>query len=85
MYIPTDKNMEGMISEHAINRVARMEIGDVTSYVGLFGSALWHSLTDLEKHYLFIRMVDMLVGEGELDLEFSGLDGDGNTLYQRVA
>jgi hypothetical protein len=76
--------MEEMISEHAINRVARMDIGDVTSPLGLFGSAVWYSLTDLEKHYLFMRMIDMLVSEGELDLEFDGVDSDGQFLYRKI-
>ena len=76
--------MEEMISEHAINRVARMEIGDVTNCNELFGSAVWYSLTDLEKHYLFMRMVDMLVDEGELDLEFAGVDADEQTLYRKI-
>ena len=84
MYMPTDKNMEEMISEHAINRVARMEIGDVTNNKDLFGSAVWYSLTDLEKHYLFMRMVGMLVDEGELDLEFAGVDADGQNLYRKI-
>ena len=84
MYVPTGKNMEEVISEHAINRVACMKVGDVTSPVGLFGSAVWYNLTDLEKHYLFMRMLDMLVDEGELDLEFAGVDADGQTLYRRI-
>ena len=49
--------MEEMISEHAINRVARMKAGDVTSPVGLFGSAVWYSLTDLEKHLLTVASI----------------------------
>jgi hypothetical protein len=84
MYVPKDKNMDEMISEHAINRVARMEIGDVTNCIELFGSAVWYSLTDLEKHYLFMRMVDMLVDEGELDLEIAGVNDAGQTLYERI-
>ena len=84
MYVPTEINMEELISEHATNRVARMEVGDVTNNKELFGSALWYSLTDLEKHYLFIRMVDMLVGEGELDLEFAGVDDEGQPLYRKI-
>ena len=84
MYVPTSESNEGMISEHAINRVARMEIGDITNCKELFGRALWHSLTDLEKHYLFMRMVDMLVSEGELDLEFAEVDSDGQTLYRKI-
>ena len=84
MYVSTSENMEEMISEHAINRVARMKAGDVTSPVGLFGSAVWYSLTDLEKHYPFMRMVDMLVDEGELDLEFAGVDADGQNLYRKI-
>jgi hypothetical protein len=84
MYISTSENIEAMVSEHAINRVARMEIGDVTNGIELFGSALWYNLTDLEKHYLFMRMLDMLVDEGELDLEFAGVDADGQTLYRKI-
>jgi hypothetical protein len=84
MYMPSDTNMEEMISEHAINSVARMEIGDITNHKELFGSAVWYSLTDLEKHYLFMRMVDMLVDEGELDLEIAGVNDAGQTLYERI-
>ena len=84
MYVSTSENMDEMISEHAINRVARMEIGDVTNHKELFGSAVWYSLTDLEKHYLFMRMVDMLVGEGELDLEIAGVNDEGETLYRKI-
>jgi hypothetical protein len=84
MYVATNENTEDMISEHAFNRVACMEIGDVTNCKDLFGSALWYSLTDLEKHYLFIRMINMLVTVGELDLEFAGEDHEGQTLYRRI-
>ena len=84
MYVATSESIEDMISEHAINRVARMEIGDVTYCKELFGKALWHSLTVLEQHYLFMRMVDMLVNEGELELEFAGVDDDGKNLYRRI-
>ena len=83
MYV-TNENIEAMVSEHAMNRVARMEIGDVTNCIELFGSAVWYSLTDLEKHYPFMRMLDMLVNEGELDLEFAGVDADGQTLYRKI-
>ena len=61
-----------------------MEIGDVTNCKDLFGSALWYSFTDLEKHYLITRMIDMLVREKELDLEFAGVDDDGLTLYRKI-
>ena len=84
MNVVTNENIEGMISEHATNGVARMKVGDVTSCVGLFGSALWYNLTDLERYCLFMDIVDMLVDEGELDLEFAGVNDEGLTLYRRI-
>jgi hypothetical protein len=84
MEVVTKENIEEMISEHATNSVARMKVGDVTSCVGLFGSALWYSLTELERYYLFMNMVDMLVGEGELDLEFAGVNDVKETLYRKI-
>ena len=84
MYVPTNENTEELVSEHAINRVARMKAGDVTNCKELFGKAVWYNLTHLEKHYLFVRMLDMLVDEGELDLEFAGEDADGQTLYRKI-
>ena len=84
MYVAINENTEELVSEHAINRVARMKAGDVTNSEELFGKAVWHSLTDLEKHYLFMRTLDMLVNEGGLDLEFAGVDADGQTLYRKI-
>ena len=83
MYIPEDVDIIEMITEHAYNRVARMDIGDVTSPAELFGSALWYSFTDLEKHYLVLRYLEVQISVGELDLEFDGLDADGQRLYRK--
>ena len=84
MYIPEGVDNVEMISEHADNRVARMEIGDVTSPAKLFGSAFWYSFTDLEKNYLVLRCLEVQISVGELDLEFDGVDADGQPLYRKI-
>ena len=84
MYVPTNESTEELVSEHAINRVARMKAGNVTNCKELFGKAVWYNLTDLEKHYLFMRTLDMLFNEGDLDLEFAGEDDEGQTLYRKI-
>ena len=69
MYVPKGKNMDEMISEHATNRVSRMEIGDVTNCKDLFGSALWYSLTDLEKHRKTLLLRKSMGNATEEDLK----------------
>ena len=82
MNVSTDEDFDHMIEEYLINRVARMETGDVTHFEGLFHPALLRHLTELERKYQFEPTIEMLIGDGVLNLEIAVCDDDGRPLFR---
>ena len=72
-----------MISEHVDKHLYLIECGEVVDSRTLFGKTVLASTSTLEKRYVLDRTLDYLVAFGEIDLEFAGINDDGETLYRR--
>ena len=72
-----------MVFDHVDRRLPLIECGEATDCKSLFDKVLWDSTTSLEHRFVFDRALSLMVAYGEIDLEFAGVDKDGQTQYVR--
>ena len=73
-----------MVSEHVDEHLYFLDAGKKMDYTKLFDKHLLEAMTRLEQRYVLKRALDLLVAFGEIDVEFAGVNDEGETLYKRI-
>lgn len=80
----TTEEMKEMVSDYIDERLYYVEAGKEVNFTQLFDKHLLEATTPLEQRYVLKRALDLLVACGEIDVEFAGVNDEGQTLYQRI-
>lgn len=73
-----------MVAEYMDARIYFIDAGKKVAYTEVFDNALLKSTTQLEHRFVLQLALDYLVALGEVDLEFAGVNDEGQTLYERI-
>jgi len=73
-----------MVFEHVDRRLYLIECGEPVDSHALFDKTVLASTSELERRYVFDRTLAYLIAFGEIDLEFAGVNDDGQPLYRRL-
>ena len=73
-----------MVFEHVDSRLFLIKCGEPVDSHALFDKAVLASTSELEHRYVFDRTLAYLIAFGEIELEFAGVNDDGQPLYRRL-
>jgi hypothetical protein len=72
-----------LVSEHVKQRIYLIGCGEVVGRSTVFGEAVLAATSALEQLYVLDRTLAYLIAFGEIELEFAGVNDEGEPLYRR--